>query len=340
MHLGRMYSLKEYLVWMRRETVFLFLWSALVTALLEITHWQFLEIPGVALSIVGVAVAIILGFKNEECHSRVNEALTTWEQITSASRVWANKSLTIVGQLKSAQAAALLRTLFYRHFAWLAALRFSLRARKPWENTFEAGNARYLAALPTPESQSNLDDELRGYLSEAEFEKTIGQHGDKGIFILGLQYKTFDQLLHEELILDSIYVRLTDALDDFVRLQETAKRIKEYPYARNYYSIALILVKLFIGMLPLSLYSSAVDLGRPIGAEHWTAWLTVVFSVILGWIFMTLEKVGENSSNPFEGGPNDVPISAISRSIEIEMRGMLGEHTELKPIEPRYNILF
>jgi putative membrane protein len=55
---------------------------------------------------------------------------------------------------------------------------------------------------------------------------------------------------------------------------------------------------------------------------------------------VTLEKVGENSSNPFEGGPNDVPISFLSRRIEIEMRRMLGEQTDIKPIEPKYNILF
>jgi putative membrane protein len=62
--------------------------------------------------------------------------------------------------------------------------------------------------------------------------------------------------------------------------------------------------------------------------------------VVVGWIFLCLEKIGENSSNPFEGGANDVPISSIARQIEIEMRIMLGEQTELKPIEAKENILF
>ena len=46
------------------------------------------------------------------------------------------------------------------------------------------------------------------------------------------------------------------------------------------------------------------------------------------------------SSNPFEGGANDVPISFIARRIEIEMRIMLGEQTDLKPIEAKHDILF
>ena len=67
--------------------------------------------------------------------------------------------------------------------------------------------------------------------------------------------------------------------------------------------------------------------------------MNVPFSAVVGWVFVSLEKVGENSSNPFEGGANDVPISAIARRIEIEMRDMLGEETDLKPIEAKHDIL-
>ena len=79
---------------------------------------------------------------------------------------------------------------------------------------------------------------------------------------------------------------------------------------------------------------------RRSGPDSWTAWLNVPFSVLVGWIFVTLEKIGENSSNPFEGNSNDVPISAIARRIEIEMRTMLGEATDLKPIETKHDVLF
>ena len=124
-----------------------------------------------------------------------------------------------------------------------------------------------------------------------------------------------------------------------MRLTGSIKRIKSYPYARNYYSIAIILVHAFVAIVPFGLFPYARDLGKP-NYEFWTAWLNIPFSVFVGWIFVTLEKVGENSSNPFEGGPNDVPISFLSRRIEIELRRMLGEQTDLKPIEAKYNILF
>jgi len=49
--------------------------------------------------------------------------------------------------------------------------------------------------------------------------------------------------------------------------------------------------------------------------------------------------VGESTENPFEGSPNDVPISQMSRVVEIDIREMLGE-TELPAnVQPRNNIV-
>ena len=233
-----------------------------------------------------------------------------------------------------------LKEIFYRHFAWLTALRFFLRERKSWENTLEPGNARFLAKLPTPESQSVLKDELKTYLSDAELQKVMTHRGDKEALILHWQYEAISDLYNKKLISEFMLIVLTGALDDLARLQGALKRIKNYPYARNYYSIAVFLVKIFVAIVPFGLFPYAQELGKSAGIEHWTVWLNVPFSAVVGWVFVSLEKVGENSSNPFEGGANDVPISSIARRIEIEMRTMLGEQTDLKPIEAKHNILF
>ena len=142
------------------------------------------------------------------------------------------------------------------------------------------------------------------------------------------------------LISDYIFTVITAGLDDLVRLQGALKRVKNYPYPRNYYSIAVIVVKIFVLIVPFGLYPDARDLGEQAGIGDWTAWLNVPFSVIVGWIFISMEKVGENSSNPFEGNANDVPISSIMRRIEMEMRIMIEGKTDLKPIEAKDSILF
>jgi putative membrane protein len=340
MHIGRRYKFTEFVVWTRWEAGYLLLWSLLVTSLFQVLQWNFLTIPAPILTIVGSALAIILAFKNQQCYARFSEALTTSAQVTSSSLILANRLTAALGKLDAAQSGPVLKDIFYRHFAWLTALRFFLRERKPWENASEPGNARYLARLPTPESQSSLKDELKTYLPDAELQKVFAHRGDKEALILHWQYEVVRDLYRKNLLSEYILIVLTAALDDLARLQGALKRMKNYPYARNYYSIAIILVVVYVAIIPFGLFPYAYDLGKSAGIERWTAWLNVPFSAVVGWLFVSLEKVGENSSNPFEGGSNDVPISSIARRIEIEMRTMLGEQTDLKPIEAKNDILF
>ena len=340
MHIGRRYKFTEFLIWTRWEAGYLLAWSLIVTGFLQVSHWYFLTIPPQILTIIGSALAIILAFKNQQCYARFNEALSLSGQLTTNSLILANKLTATVGSLDAEQCGSRLKEIFYRHFAWLTSLRFFLREKKIWENTFEPGNARFLAKFPAPESQSVLKDELKKYLSDAELQKVIAHRGDKEAFILHLQYEAIRDLCKKKLIDEYILTVLTSALDDLVRSQGALKRVKNYPYARNYYSIAVMLVAMFVALVPFGLFPLAQEIGKPTGIEHWTAWLNVPFSAVVGWLFVSLEKVGENSSNPFEGGSNDVPISSIARRIEIEMRIMLGEQTELKPIEAKGDILF
>ena len=340
MHVGRRYRFSEFLVWTRREAGYLFLWSLLVTAFLLVSQWNFLIIPAPILTIVGAALAIVLAFKNQQCYARFTEALTASGQLVANSLVLANRLVATVGRLDAGPSGAPMKDIFYRHFAWLTALRFFLRDRKAWENTREPGNARFLAGFPTPESQSSLEEELKTYLPDAELHKVMAHRGDKDALILHRQYDAISELHSKKLINDAILIMLTSALDDLVRVQGTLRRMKSAPYARNYYSIAVLLVTFFVAIVPFSLFPYAQELGKSAGIEHWTAWLNVPFSAVVGWFFVSLEKVGENSSNPFEGGTNDVPISSIARGIEIEIRSMLGEQTDLKPIEAKHDILF
>ena len=41
-----------------------------------------------------------------------------------------------------------------------------------------------------------------------------------------------------------------------------------------------------------------------------------------------MERIGRTGENPFEGTSNDVPISTISRGIEIDLRQNLGDKKE------------
>jgi putative membrane protein len=69
------------------------------------------------------------------------------------------------------------------------------------------------------------------------------------------------------------------------------------------------------------------------------AWVAIPFSALVSWIYVSLDHVGESTENPFEGGANDVPITYISRLLELELREMLGESRLLPLPEPQNGIL-
>ena len=53
-----------------------------------------------------------------------------------------------------------------------------------------------------------------------------------------------------------------------------------------------------------------------------------------------MERIGRVGENPFEGSPNDVPISTISRGIEIDLRQLLDEDHDTIPKQfpEQYNV--
>jgi putative membrane protein len=55
--------------------------------------------------------------------------------------------------------------------------------------------------------------------------------------------------------------------------------------------------------------------------------------------FIQWKKIGENSENPFKGGANDVPITDLSRSIEIDIRQLIDDTDIPKAYEWKNNIV-
>jgi putative membrane protein len=65
-----------------------------------------------------------------------------------------------------------------------------------------------------------------------------------------------------------------------------------------------------------------------------SGWLGFPFTLLVSWVFILMELIGDYSENPFEGLYNDVPISSMARDIEIDIRQMLDETNLPKPLQP------
>jgi putative membrane protein len=68
-------------------------------------------------------------------------------------------------------------------------------------------------------------------------------------------------------------------------------------------------------------------------------WFIIPFSVLISWVYSSLDQVGESTANPFEGNANDVPITQMSRNVEIDIREMLGECDLPPAFKPQNNII-
>jgi ion channel-forming bestrophin family protein len=338
MHAGRRFTLREVLYWTRRD-IYWFLFLAIVpTVLFEVVGWRWLTLPWVPIALVGTAVAFITGFKNNAAYDRLWEARQIYGAIVNTSRSWGIMVLDFVttkhagGTITPDELNAIRTRLIHRHLAWLHALRFQLRQPRTWEHRVKVYNREYKRWYRIEEEDNKLEDALRGVISAEESAMVLGRTNAATQLIV-LQSKDLRELLDKGLIEDFRHMELEKLLVDLYTQQGKCERIKNFPYPRQFGTLNLMFTRLFVNLVPFGM------LGEFAKAGSGLIWLTVPFSALVAWVFNMMEKIGEASENPFEGGANDVPITAITRTIEIDLREMLGEQDIPKPLQPQNNIL-
>ncbi|MES2617688.1 MAG: bestrophin family ion channel [Bacteroidota bacterium] len=329
MHTGSHYKLKEFLLWTRREIYFLFFLALLPTVLYQYFDFKWLSIPWVPIAMIGTAAAFIVGFKNTQTYNRLWEARQIYGAIVNASRAW---GIMVKDFIKDNPDKTIHRELIYRHIGWLTAMRFQLRETRNWENINKIYNVEYRRFYTIAEKASTLEKELPAFLNEKDFDYVMGKK-NRATHIIALQSKALKELKEADRLDGINWIEMENILVNLYEQQGKCERIKNFPYPRQFASINLFFIRLFVCLVPFGLLNEFQNLG-----EH-MVWLNIPFSLIVTWVFTAMEKVGESTENPFEGGANDVPITAMSRTIEIDLREMLDE-TDIPPaLQPVNNIL-
>ena len=334
MHAGKSYKLSEFLIWTRRSIYKTLIISIFPVVLYQIAGLKWLAIPWTVVSLLGTATAFLVGFKNTQTYNRTWEARQIWGAILNSSRVWGTMSRDFFNNSEKT------KELVYRHFAWLTALRYAMRDSRAWETTSKAYNEEYKSFYTVPEKEIPLETELGKYISE-EALKYILSTKNRAAQLLSLQSKTIKDLFDNKEIDDYRFVEMQRAIKDFYDQQGRSERIKNFPYPRQFATINSLFIKLFCILLPFGMLKEFDKLNESVDGfmKGNMVWLVIPFSVLISWVYTSLEQVGESTENPFEGSANDVPISQMSRTIEIDMREMLGE-TDLPPaLQPKNNII-
>ena len=327
MYIKRNYGFWMTLNWSKKPFIIGLLYALVIALLYHFTDIDIL-IPWQPISIIGIAVAFYLGFKNNSSYDRTWEARKIWGSIVNNSRSF---SAAVVAFVQGQDQISLQKEIVYRHIAWMTALRHQLRLSRPWEHLNERLNTIY-SPVVCEDYNHKLNQELEQFLSTAELDEIKGK-ANLATQILKIQSRRLQELRDEGYFEDFRHMEFHHLIVSFYEDQGKSERIKNFPFPRQYASTALWLTLLFCIFVPLGL----MDIFKSI--DNWTFWLGPLLSALIIWIFFLMEKIGDYSENPFEGTYNDVPITSIARGIEIDLREMINDVDIPKPIEANNGFL-
>lgn len=342
MYTKKKYSKRDMMRWTKRETRFFLIFALIITALYELLGLQWMQLPWTPIALVGTAVAFLIGFQNNAAYGRIWEARMIWGGIVNNSRTWTMMVRDMVNndhaiEPRSKDSLKEERSiLVHRQIAWMSALRYALRQGKPWETVSKSkSHKEWTEMLNLPETNVPLEEELSRLLSKEDLDYVMSKK-NKANAVLTLQSKHIRELKESGHIWEFSFLELEGILREFFTLQGKSERIKNFPYPRQYATLTYDFVNLFIFLLPLGVVPEFSEIGTKLVANGheigvYFVWLSVPFSALVSWIFNTMQRIGTAGENPFEGTANDVPITTMSRGIEIDMREMMDEDKEEIP---------
>ncbi|MDU9005304.1 bestrophin family protein [Sedimentitalea todarodis] len=317
-------------------------WELLVVYLDEIRGFEFIGLPIPLVTTVGIAVSLYLGFKNTSCFARWWQARTIWGQIVNSSRDWGNAVANLMPSDSMTVDPDIKTRLIERHIAWVNALAFQLRVQNPRH----ARQQKWMFGLRRLENRKDLHqtpESYRTHLSDADA-ALLDTKTNAASYLLFRQGQELQSLADQGKIDAYRHVAMMDRLARFYDAQGSCERIKNAPFPRQVADIGKLFTWIFIFMLPLAfvnLYTIPVDL------EGWERWAfagytlsMIPFCLLICWVFYLTEQVSASLEDPFNGDATDVPISTISRMIEIDLRQTMEMDNVPDPLPPVEDVAY
>ena len=306
---------------------FLYAWKSLLYYLtlaigVYFTHRYLLPIriavPVYTVTILSTALAIFLGFNNNQAYDRWWEARKIWGLLVNYSRAWARQVSTLFvpdTNARDEEMRAHQQKMIYRHAAFVHALRVFLRRK----HDYNSGRREYL-------EEENEYDDLAHLLSKQEFEEFLKKDNPPN-YLIQLQGLDLKLARDKGWINDFYFTQLDRTLVEFNNIQGRSERIKNTPMPRPYGYFARVFVFIHATLLPLALVE---------GLD----WGMIPISFLISFVFLSLDIVGERTQDPFENRMEDTPMTALSWTIERNIKEQWGE-TSFPPKHPIKNgVLF
>lgn len=255
----------------------------------------------VPFTLIGFALSIFLGFRNNTAYDRWWEGRKLWGALVNTARSMTRQVLTLLHEVpegrtlsreEKSEIRALQVELVRRVIAFVHALRMHLR---------DVQDLSPLAAfLPA--------DEVKALEAETNRPSAINKvTADK---IMAAWTRGWIHPLHVP-VLEASLTALTD-------IQGGCERIKSTPIPLSYTTLIHRIVAVYCYGLPFGLVGEVAE-------------FTPIIVLVVSYAFFGLDVIGDEIEQPFGEDDNDLPLDALSRMIEVNLRQRIGE-TELPPL--------
>ena len=239
----------------------------------------------VPFQLIGVAISIFLGFRNAACYERWWEARKLWGALVNTSRTLTRQWLTLLRTDARNEAQAFQREAVRE----IAGFAWSLKAHLRTETRNDVA-APFFAA--------DAFAGFRGDVLPAEVLLHMGRRlrdaVDKGW-------------------IDPAFVRAFDtSLTQLADILGGCERIKNTPVPLIYTAMTHRIEALYVSLLPFGLLTT-------------TGELTPAVVMFVAFCLRGLDEVGNQLEDPYETDPNDLPLEALARRIEIDAAIALGD---------------
>lgn len=274
-------------------------YATLVFYLFSYQNWHFLSFPISITTILGTALSLLLGFRTNSAYDRWWEARKSWGEIVNDSRTLVRQAMAFI-EAPAEEKEELVSNIAHLQIAWCYALANSLRRTQVLVYADLHLTAQEHAYVS---AQDNIPNAI---LNLIQFK--MAELHDSGK-IKTLLYQNIDDTLR----------RLCDAMGK-------CERIKNTVFPTQYSFFVHLVIFIFTLVLPMGLVES---IGR----------IAIPITFTISFLFFYVEWIAYIMQNPFENGPNDIPMTSMSRNIEINLLQLIAADKIPEKILPKNGVV-
>ncbi|MFZ6773013.1 bestrophin family protein [Undibacterium sp. SXout7W] len=277
--------------------------NIVIATLVTLSHGDLFKLKitltTIPFTLIGLPIAIFLGFRNNAAYDRFWEGRKLWGELVLRSRNLSRQCLTLISDQAPAAAQNGLSDIrvrmIYRAILFAYALRDLLREQ---------------AISPT----------LGSLVSNAEW-LGLQKAFNKPDFLMRQMGADLAQCLKESRIDACLAASLDATFSAMTAASASCERIKNTPIPFSYTLLLHRTAYIYCFLLPFGLVDSI-------------GFMTPFVVAIVAYTFFGLDALGDEIEEPFGLESNDLPLDAICRAIEIDLREALQDPCVPEPLRP------